>query len=370
MTELPVNPLEIRQRDSVYRRGVLLGMTLAEIMILVLFCMLMAFVLKLENYEKQLEHSDKARGLMEKIEQLLGEYDDTWTFLTAVETIVKAVGVDSLNSVANALQQHPDLTKDDIKSAVEQGLSRYTLVRSKLQGTAESPPVPEAVSVALEEQLAAGEQAQKYRPAMEVVEAVRNQLSQDAGREPSSEELNDAVRQMLANYKALQVAGENGIESALLENHDLNERLVRMGKALAKATDQLNGKGQGLVLPSCFETSDGDIQYVFDIDFDEDSLHLVALPVPGNEQNWERLNFQQISTGKNLKIQQYLEETREVFEWSTANACRFFVRIHDNTRAENKSQYKLMKRKIEYRFYTFEPPQTGVASDKTVATQI
>ena len=54
---------------------------------------------------------------------------------------------------------------------------------------------------------------------------------------------------------------------------------------------------------------------------------------------------------------QYLDETRPVFNWSEANACRFFVRIEDHTQAMNKSQYKVMKRYIEYHFYTYEAPQ-------------
>ena len=358
---MSVNPFEIRQRDSVYRRGVLLGMTMAEIMILILFCLLMAFVLRLETYEEKIEAADNAEQLIDALEQEVGNYDDTWELLSSLKSIVANIGADTLAEVIEVVEQHPDLTSLDVVKAVEQGLSRYAETMAALANAQESAPTPEDVTRALAEQTAAVERAQENAPAMEALDSIRAQVEQATGEAPTPQALKDAVQQMLAEAQAWRAADVGDVTEAyeitLLENQDLKERMGRVDKALAKAVKQLQGKGRGLQYPSCFETPDGKTQFVFDIVFDESSVRLTPLPVPGNEERWTRLKFDQITTGKAIPVKQYLDETRPVFNWSEANACRFFVRIEDHTQAMNKSQYKVMKRYIEYHFYTYEAPQ-------------
>jgi len=364
---MPGNPYEIRQRDSVYRRGVLLGMTMAEIMILILFCLLMAFILKLETYEKEVEQTETAQALMDTLERIAGNYDDAWELLSSLEKVITTIGVDALGEVAELLEQRPDMTRDDILSAVGQGLSHYQNVQDALSASTEQRPTPEEVAESIVARMTAGEHAIERAPETEALDALRSQVEDETGHSPSPEELRESVRELLADSKAWRSTEQGSIEAeyenSLLENQDLKERMGRLDKALVKATGQLQGRGQGqgLVYPSCFETPEGKTQFIFNVVFDESSMQLTALPVPGNEERWARLNFDRITTGDAIPVKRYLDETLAVFTWSEENACRFFVKIEDHTLAENKSQYKVIKRFIERRFYTYESLQPVLA---------
>lgn len=368
-----VNPIEVRQRDGVYRRGVLLGMTMAEIMILILFCLLMAFVLSLEEYQERIEQAEEAQQLFEELKAQVGSYDDAWTLLTDIRTVVKQLGTDALNEIAALIENDPSVRLEDVSVAVVAGLEQYNAIKAELAAETENLPSSEEVLEALGQRIADGKEYQKQSPVLEALQPIKDRLDRANGEEPSLEDFREAIRRMTADAEAWNAENQGDLaqqfQDAQIQNLDLEERIGRLGQALTKATDQLAGKGQGLVYPSCFQTEEGKIQYVFDIEFTEDSMTLAALPVPGNEERWERLNFQRISTGEAVSVARYLAETRDVFDWSKANACRFFVRILDRTLAENKRQYKVMKRNIESRFYTWESPRS-VANPETTTVSL
>lgn len=355
---MPVNPLEVRQRESVYRRGVLLGMTMAEIMILLLFCLLMAFVLRLDDYQDRLEQNEKAEKLLEDMAQTIGSYDDAWSMLSKLHTVVAQLGPDALNQIAAQISKDETTTLADIASAVDVGLKQYSSMKTKLTAKADEGVTPDEVRQAIEQQMAEAEKYARLEPVAEALTALEEALQEANGRQPSAEELNEALQQMIAMADASQGEGNSTLaekyNEAVALNQDLKERSNRLERALNKATDQLAGKGQGLVYPSCFVAEDGSTQYIFSVEFNEETLQLTALPVPGNEERWKQLQFDQITTGTGVVGERFTVETRPLFEWSEANACRFFVKVLDGTEAKNKQEYKAMMRLIEAHFYKKE----------------
>ena len=293
--------LRSRQRNNAHRRGVLLGMTMAEIMILLLFCLLMLFLLQRYDYQELAKQYEQVSKLIDTIQRNIGSYDDTWQFLSDAGAIAESIGPDAFIEAGKQVEKNPSFPPEDITKAID------------------------------------------------LYEQVESSILDADDEVPSPEDLQEKMEQMLTDVADLP--------ETKAENEELEKQNERLDEALKQALEQLEGKGQGLVYPSCFWTEDDKIQYVFHIEFDEETVHLTALPVPGNEEEWERLQFDRITTGDSISINQYLSETKHIFDWSVDNACRFFVRILDRTRAENKSQYKTMKRYIEYHFYTWEPPR-------------
>jgi len=359
---MPVNSIKQRQQDGVYRRGVLLGMTMAEIMILILFCLLMAFALRLDEFQEKLDQAETAQKLFDQLEEEAGSFDDAWTLLSDMQVTVQQFGSDVLNEIAEQIEGDRAYRREEMNEAITFGLKQYGVVKEELtQEGDEDQVTPDMVIEAIKQRMDAGEKYVEIEPVLGTLDSVKDSFEEATGREPSPDELGEEFQRLIADAAAWQAAGRGNLaeeyQAAVMENEDLKERMGRLDLALNKATDQLAGKGQGLEYPSCFQTTEGKTQYVFDIEFDEETMTLQALPVPGNELRWEKLNFDRISTGEPLEVKRYLAETIGVFKWSKENACNFFVRILDRTLAENKSQYKRMKRYIEYRFYTWESPK-------------
>ena len=184
-------------------------------------------------------------------------------------------------------------------------------------------------------------------------EKLRDQLSDvmNSGENPT----NADMQQILSDAEAYNsLVGEDvqaNLEQLLAENKELEGRLENVSTALDGAKEQL---GNGLVYPSCFRSSRGRTQFVFEVEFDEDSVVMHQLPVPSNEAKRRSAPFGRISTGRKLTPAQFTEETKPLFDWSKKEECRFFVRIYDLTRPENKSVYKQMMKTVENHFYKYE----------------
>ena len=305
-----------------YRRGVLLGMTMAEIMILLLFCILMAFVLRLEAFSDEEAKDEEVTRLIDAISKSGGDISDTWTAVRAASSIISVVGEHGLNEIKETVENSKFKLQDEIIDGVIEGLTFY--------------------------------------------EKLVEQLTEQIGGEPSEDQISGAIEEALRHQnlgdiinKLESLADENNIPPEQIDEFvdDLLSKAKiadRLSRALDKAEDQLAGKGQGLVYPSCFVDESDAIQYVYDVFFDEAGVRLEPIPVVGYDNEINELAFSQVTISSHIPIEQYITETEPLFLWSEQNKCRFFVKIYDQTAAQHKSRYKYMKRRIEYSFYTRE----------------
>ena len=75
-----------------------------------------------------------------------------------------------------------------------------------------------------------------------------------------------------------------------------------------------------------------------------------------------------MKTATTLTSQQFLDQTKPVYDWSVDEECRFFVRAFDMTAADQKELYKDRMRTLESHFYknanpTGLPPSRSEADD-------
>jgi len=361
-------------------------MTMAEIMILILFCLLMAFVLQLEEYEAIEEKIARLDELSNTLDQDSGTLEDDWQLISIIEKLATQVGLDTLVEVVDSLPNDSDISEKTVAEVLETSMEHYNLAKRKLEDSTGKTPSSKEIRDELQRQSKQSEDWEKTEQERSAYQALKRSLgTDDVSREdledavnaasetyaklfeaytkrydkdPSPEDLTSFSEEQLADAEAWRESdqgdiGEKYVE-AISENQNLRDRVSQIDKALNKAKTQLRGKGQGLEYPSCFETPEGRIQYVYAVEFGEDTLKLIELPVPGNEELKARLPFDKIIVDQNIEPALYSSITRPIYEWSIQNECRFFVRVFDNTSAANKQQYKKMMRHIESRFYKWE----------------
>ena len=301
---------------------------MAEIMILILFCLLMAFVLQLEQLTTQLKETESSleqreleldkykkieeesvglAGLAEALSQYPGTIDDAWQKVITIEKATKKMGLDGLEDVVDAISNAGDdqtpLSPEDIKTAVW----IYYEQKKDFQESKARTPSNQEIAGEVKNQIEQGEYKEKY-------------------------------------------------EREVAANQVLGDQVTQFANTLEAAESQLQNKGKGLVFPSCFRTPQGRTQFIYNIEFEENLLKLLEQPVPGNEAQKARLPFDIIKTDQDIDPEQYLDMAEQLYDWSVQNKCRFFVRIFDKTLDANKQQYKNMKRYIESRFYIWERP--------------
>ena len=269
-----------------YRRGFVLGLTLAEAMLLLLFVILLLLLLGFERREKEIED--------------LREIQERFAFLAEGREDQELLRLIEKAEVLAELEQSEGVEiSDDFIELVQQ-----MVAESRSSGV---------------------DLVKKLEEQNEEIEALQEEL------EAFSE---------LGSPESIQ----EDLELAAADESTLRGQVAEMRRRLEAA-------GNGRVLPSCWSTEDGKTQYLMDITLvDEGILAQETIP-EGRESSRARLPLSNRDLTEPLSIGQFLAWTREVFRYSVAEECRFYVRVQDSTGPMMKERFKALLLTVENHFY-------------------
>ena len=291
-----------------YRRGLVLGLTLAETLLLMLFVLLLVYAALGQQRDRKLKEQD---------EQIAG-----------------------------------------LNLRLGSGVDR--LVRELTQSGAASDPTELARKLnRLSEDVARNGQLQQeletYARLVPTVDAAK-QIADTLDAQGSGE----TAQQVLDRHLARAMTAPAGVapeRPATLE--EAHVALDRMSGQLDYYERQQASAGNGLSYPPCWQR-EGKIVYVYDAVLLDDGLRLsinddrTDLDMTGLEANGAEPPL-----GQTISRQTFLAKTRGLHAWSVAQGCRFYARIADGTSAGNKSGYIQARKTVEDRFY---PLVAGAAS--------
>lgn len=253
--------MSVASDNTSYRRGLLLGLTMAEIMTLVIFLLMLAFSVMLEK--------DK------KVHEI--EVASTEKNKAAVERIIRAVN-----------SQEPARTEEFVK-AVES--------------------LPGLIELIRKSNLAAGKD-----------EAVAHTMAK-------------AIENMAAAQK-------KSVKSSAL----------RKKKGLESAPVIAN-EGRGVDAPSCWQDAAQNPEFIFNVDLTSSGIIIRDNPVPERTADKARLPLKNIKFDRLRSVSEFRAETRNLFETSKRQDCRFFVLLYDKTGPGDKAVYKQLLSAVEEHFY-------------------
>ncbi len=284
-----------------YRRGLVLGLTLAETLLLVLFILLLVYA-----------------ALSQKRDERIKEQDSQ---------------IASLNL--------------RIDSGVDQ------LVRELTQSGA-APADPTELSrklTRLTEEMARNGQLQKdldtyarLVPTAEKAREIADALAERSGGETAQQLLD----QHLARTNPAAPV-ETGTQPKTLA--EALAALERMQGQLDYYERQPATANNGLSYPPCWQR-DGKIVYAYDAVLLDDGLKLAVVDDrAGLDLAGLKANGAEPPLGQTISRQTFLTRTRGMHAWSVEQGCRFYARIFDGTSTGNKAGYIQARKTVEDRFY-------------------
>jgi hypothetical protein len=299
--------VDIAGQDSAYRRGMVLGLTMAEIMTLIVFALLLVVgsVLIVSDEEK--------RGL---------------------EITVKALQAEIEAATAGLAVDHQ--TPEDIFRE---------LILAKKQ--AEALPGLRAKIADLEE---------KLKQDSRLTEAVKK--LGDVNDPKHAEDLAAAI-ELSALITQLQQAGDIKLDKpgllALLNRAklagdvaaNLRGQIVHL-EAAAKAS------GKGTEFPPCWaDEQTGRPEFIFDVSVTSLGIIVRDNAIPHRAAEQALLPIAGIEFGRNISNAAFAAETRPLLDWSSRQdpVCRFFVRLYDMTGPTEKATFKAGFRTVGSSFY-------------------
>lgn len=305
------------RQDRFYRRGLVLGLTLAEIMILILFAILMALGATLFSKDKQMRDLAKTFGTSSiETAQLIQVIRQAFPNAQTIDEQFKEIRM--------AIQNSKEL--DMVKRELEK-------LRNEVQSY-------EELKTLLEK-------------AKNSHKSTTEELAQDAiiGREVK--EFAQTQTPPISPYdvksalKALKSSTDLANKNTNLEkeNETLKGQLLNLTQRLG---------GRGTEHPPCWVAPNGTPDYIFDVALESNGYIIRDRKLPHRQEEQALLPVQQITFDSEISVSAFSKQTESLLNWSKNHNCRFFVRTYDMTGQQEKDNYKLKERILQQTFYRYE----------------
>jgi len=321
----------IREQQYGYRRGLVLGLTMAEIVVLVIFVLLLVLGVV---FARQVE---RVRLLEEQLDRIAFELSSMVS--QPRQNVMPAAG-------------ERDLAGDPAGSLViiERELNRLRQLEHALEearpadtGSRPLPEVLRELTLLREAVVAAGisPTPKALREALDGLAAARSVLSR-SGR-PEASAVVDERQHLIQENRNLRAQTER----LARENRNLRAQMANLRR-------QARTGGRGLDHPPCWATPEGKPEYIFDVTLTNRGLILRDRALPHRVEDRKQLPIDKIVSNTELTPKRFLDITEPLFKWSIEHECRFVVRVFDETGAAEKATYKHLMRILEQRFYKYE----------------
>ena len=283
-----------------YRRGLVLGLTLAETLLLVLFILLLVYAALGQQRDKKMkDQEDQIASLSLRID-------------SGVDRLARELTQSGIASNPDELSRKLNLLTDEMarNAQLQKDLSTYQRL------------VPTA------------SEAKQLADAFDVQQSPETPLQ--------------ILDRHLARTTTAPATTTSDAPKTLAE---ALAALERMSGQLDYYEHQQLTAGNGLSYPPCWQR-DGRIVYMYDALLLDDGLRLsVTDDRTGLDLAGLRANGAEPPLGQTITRQTFLAQTKGLHAWSVTQGCRFYARIIDGTSAGNKSGYIQARRAVEDRFY-------------------
>jgi hypothetical protein len=302
--------------DKQFRRGVVLGLTMAEALLLLIFLLMLILGVRLKTQTTQIAALEKQR-------------DEAQSTLVAMQPVF-----DKLSG-----SQKFDITKDYVRMQQQLADANARLRDAELsvnlmqQAASLAPPeaTPEQAVRALLNEAAIGRQAL------------------DAAQRLSPNLPPDEAVQALVNAAIIgQSLKDGGTPDELLAAAGACKADLQSCKnQTTYLNTKLNAKTGGFDLPPCWVDNKGKIQYIFDASLTDAGIYVEDKAVTGREGDQEKLPLSRARYGEPLGPGEFSTAFSPLLKWSNDHGCRFYVRLYDDMRDGDRADYKELRGTVE-----------------------
>lgn len=275
----------IRDQDSAYRRGLVLGLTMAEIMVLIVFTLLLALAAAYAVKTKAIRDNERRIAELSVMERQMGDLLRTGGVGVTVPDIIQRI--ERQQRQVEALQKEVDRLKPyEVRTR--------SLEESSRQLTRERDILKESV-----DRLNAAEAAAK------TIEDVIRVIERETGGKTD-------IQQLAERLISTAAAGRE------IEN---------LKGQVAQLTTQIRAAGRGNEFPSCWATPDGKTESIFELMIGSNGVEVADRTLPHRAEDKARLPLTHLQYAKELQLSEFQNQLRGLYQWSVEQRCRFYVVI-------------------------------------------
>jgi hypothetical protein len=158
----------------------------------------------------------------------------------------------------------------------------------------------------------------------------------------SKEKVENKLEEILQQAKKAEELEECAVDQVTIA------QLAQENKKLKTNKDNLTGQLQHCVAerkgyghPPCWVTQEGRIQPIYDVILRKTGLIIVDNKIQDRQVEQNQLPLSDIKYNQILGKADFLSQTKELYNWSVANECRFYANIIDETGVTDKLKLML-----------------------------
>ena len=352
-----------------HRRGLILGLTLAEVLLLLMFLLLLALGSRMVQLERDAKLAgEQLNAVLSSLRPLQDELTKrgALTGQSLQELVARLKRLDQLETRVSELQQENVALSAQVSVIKQLGGDADKKLRNVMQliqKAAEINPNDPAVYLkrALEvmDRLGASTQPDEAGTLSEMSSSIRK-AAEINPNDPAG-----YIKRALAVMDRLGPATRPEQVGPLLEmvtDDVLRQRLASIEAdrdKMRSERDNLMRSGNGRTYPSCWRADPGgQTEYIFDVTLTDRGVvvHNVAPPTRAQDPAWTLIS--EFPRDVEIRESTFISATAKLAAWSKDQKqnCRFYTINHDSTGQTNKERYKQVRSAIEQNFYPFFPP--------------
>ena len=347
-----------------YRKGLTLGLTLAETFSVVVFILLLACALLLSNAN---ESRNQAEEQLDEAEEQLGEAETE--LARAEERLHRG---DTVRGSWYRYAQELEDSLEDAQERAERVEAALAAARSLLLDSATIGP-QEVTDSLLERSAELMDTRDSLAGVLEAVEAERDSLVGAATEEQMLREIvassvaeqHDSLTSAQVDSVVAQAARAGSMARELKEAREAlrfraaqlrdTERLLASSSvdSLARESERwrfrFDSLRRGIDPPPCWLDSRDRPEYVFRVKLTDNGMRLYAI-VPAHRSQEEAVQFvEQVEEGREYAPADFLQLTRPFLDIGRRDGCRFWVRPVRKT--DDAAVFELRQQQLGARFY-------------------
>jgi DNA polymerase III alpha subunit (gram-positive type) len=357
--------------NTANRRGLLLGLTLSEIMMIILFSLLLLFGAVFAEQEQDKKRLAELEIRNAELEPRARDGETALAAINPMRDILATLGIapnqieeilremklarDLREQVANLDQQASSLapiSDEQSKQAVERIRRELHQKRAEL---AKAEKKIEQLQKELEAMGKKQRQAAQLASAMAEAGISPEQVKDAEKSFASIKQVTEDLRQRMAKAGANPKAIEAALEQASRDwaNTAMDNKTLVEGRNYWKTKYETDlGNGKKFASP-CWATN-GTVDPIYDVALTDDGMVMRRYQVPQWADDYDRLPTTGIKLQQGVSQQEFVSSTRPLFDYSNKKDCRFFVRLYDDTSASAKVTYQNRRRAVEGHFYIID----------------
>ena len=319
-----------------YRRGIVLGLTLAETFLLLLFVLLLTIsLIRADQIRQNADAQGKIEIPREQFEKVQSENEELKEEFVALSDLIE-----QLNNPANP--SDPKRSYTDAFNELRRDRKQTEQKNSALQE--ENAILQKKIDELQEENTQAKKELQEKTDKLSIYQ--ENEQTQE-GSETKQGQLEKILR-------------KSGLPTNPTELEKVLERSETKQTRLENALKKEGAGGISDEPPSCWikkviekgvETEQN--EYIFDITLQSEGLKIYERKIPSRNEDKKKLPMDRIDYEKMMRQENFVTSTKPFLEWGIKNDCRFYVRVFDYTGEQEKLRYKDLLQTVEHSFYKY-----------------